>query len=180
MTEEIEAPEKKPGISVKSFVDADQAQRDVQISQSDVSSSFVDQAALFLHYGNLATRAAAQVDRMKQLLKLAEAQVDKQIRDAAAEESKKLTEAMIDKEILRHPKIVQVTKALNEAKMQERLADVAVEGMRHRRDMLIQIGAHTRVEMQGEQRLTVSQAKRDEEKDQRERVAAMRAKSAAE
>lgn len=181
MSEEAEALEtKKPGIKVSTFVDPTEAHRDSQVSPADVSSSFYDQAALFIHYGTQAARAANQVDRFKQLLKLAEAQIDKEIRDAAAEEGKKLTESLIEKEITRHPKIIQITKALNEAKLQEQLANVAVESMRHRRDMLIQIGAHARTEMQGELRLAVGEAKRQEEKDQRERVAAKRAALAAE
>jgi hypothetical protein len=170
-TTEAVAGEKKRTIEVRAFVDPKEMATDCQIRASDLNGAFMDQAALLVHYGQQASKAALQVDRIKQLVKVAEAQIDKELRDEAAEEGKKLTEAMIEKAITRHPKMIQLTKALNEAKHQESLANVAVEGMRHRRDMLVQLGAQHRSEMQGEIRVAMGEARAQAEKEQRARVA---------
>lgn len=177
MTEETE--EKRADIAVKSFVNPDQAHKDASINDMALTDAFMSQAALFIHYGGQAARAASQVDRYKQLLKVVEAQVDKKIRDKAADEGKKLTEALVEKEVLRHPKVIQVTKALNEAKLHERLADVAMEGMRHRRDMLVQLGATARVEREGELRMTSPEARRGAERDRAENARRIATGSAA-
>lgn len=178
--EEMAAEEKKAAVfKVTSFIEPERANKDVQINSAAISEAFYDQASLFLHYATLEARAAHQVDKCKQLLKIVEARVDKMIRDEAAEDGKKLTESMIDKEIQRHPKIVDMTKSLNEARMQLSLVEGVVEAMRHRRDMLVQIGANTRIEMQGEMRLAISDAKKEADAAQRDRVAGMLATKAA-
>lgn len=157
----------KPRPSVKALIDADQLGKDVEIQHSDLSASMHDQASLFVHYGVLAAKAAKQVDDLKLRVELVEAKVDKIIRDEAASATdaegnpapRKLTEALITKEIARHPLMTEATRLLNEAKYVEALSKTAVESFRHRKDMLVQLGAQGRAEMEGEIRVAVAEGR---------------------
>ncbi|KAA5604351.1 hypothetical protein F1188_15935 [Roseospira marina] len=162
--------DEKKGAAVKSYVDPEQINKDVQINGTDLNNAFLEQSSLLVHYGVQAGRAAHQVDRVKQLQKLAEAQIDKEVREQASDEGRKITESAITAQITAHPKMVQLAKMLSEARLQESLADVAVESLRHRRDMLVQLGAQARTEMQGEIRVAMGEARAAEEKAVRDRL----------
>ena len=138
---------------VKNFIDAEQLRRDLAFSDTDLSSAMMEQAAMFAHYGVLAAEAARQVDVVKLLLENTEAAVSKLIRDEIASTGEKLTEAAIAARIARHPRVIAMKKALNEAKRVEATAKIAVESFRHRRDMLVQMGLISREEMKGELRI---------------------------
>lgn len=172
MTEEAEDPVAAPAYRVRALVDSEQLQKDLSFSPNNLTDAMMQQASMFVHYGTLASKASRQVDDLKMLLEIAESKVDKAIRNKAVDDGEKLTEALITKRISAHSKIVELTKLLNEAKQIEKLCAVAVEGFRHRRDMLVQTGLLAREEMKGE----VSIARRQEAEDaataQRERVLA--------
>ncbi|MER9496413.1 hypothetical protein NKI86_32195, partial [Mesorhizobium sp. M0320] len=95
-------------------------------------------------------KAARQVDDVEIILENTIAAVYRRLRDDAASAGEKVTEAQLDKTVTRHPKVITAKKALNEAKQIESVAKIAVESFRHRRDMLVQLGAYERKEMEGE------------------------------
>ena len=135
---------------VRQFVDADQLKKDMTFSPVDLTSAMMEQSSLFAHYGVLAAKASRQVDDIKLLLETIEAKVYRKLRDEAADEGKKTTEAQLEKSVATHDQVLSYRRALNEAKQGEAIAKTAVEAFRHRRDMLVQQGLISREEMKGE------------------------------
>ncbi|CAO3459971.1 hypothetical protein [Azospirillum argentinense] len=166
-------------LKVRSYVDPAQLALDVQVNVKDLTGCMMEQPGLLAHYGTQAALAAYQVLKLRQLRDARAAVIDKKIRDKAKEDNVKLTEALIEKEIDRHPKIIQAQSALNEAKMQESLALSAVEAIRHRRDMLIQMGAQSRAEMEGDIRIRTAEVRDAAQRDLRSRALAARVGHAA-
>lgn len=137
-------------IKVRNFIDPAQLKIDSSMNPANLNASFMDQASLLVHYGTLEAQASRQVDDVKLLLENTEAAVDRKIRDEAATTGTKTTEPQLEKLVARHPKVIAMKKALNEAKQIEKIAKIAVEAFRHRKDMLVQVGANERKEMEGE------------------------------
>lgn len=135
---------------VKMFIDSFQFRKDVSYSTANLGGAMETQASLFAHYGELAARAARQVDDLELLLENAEAKVYRLLRDDASAKGEKITEAMLEKFVSVHPRVVQFKRALNEAKQIEATAKVYVEAFRSRKDMLVQMGAQAREEYKGE------------------------------
>lgn len=135
---------------VRDFIDATQMKKDMSFSDNDLTGAMMQQASLFAHYGELSAKAAHQVDVVKMLLESTEAAVYKVERDRLAASGEKFTEALLEKIVARHSRVIQMKKALNEARRVEAMGKVAVEGFRHRKDMLVQQGAQQREELKGE------------------------------
>lgn len=157
MSEDTDAPrrpKRKVLYTVKQFVDADTLRADLSYSTADLTGAMVTQASLLVHYGVLLAKASRQVDELKMLLETAEAKVYRKLRDAAVKAAKeggdKPTEAMLAKQVAADDYIISVNIALNEARQVEAIAKTAVEGFRHRKDMLIQLGLMAREEIKGE------------------------------
>lgn len=168
----MKEPEKKifGAITVINHVDSSQLKQDLSYSSNDLTSAMMDQASLFAHYGVLLSQASAQVDKLKMLLEAAESRIYRQIRDAADLASEKTTEAQIKAGVAGHGRILEIKKALNEAKQIESLAKTAVEAFRHRRDMLIQHGLIEREEMKGQVSIMTKRAHEEQMQGVRERV----------
>ncbi len=153
-TELVVAPPKKESVyTVKNYVDALQLKRDLAFSVNDLTSAMMQQASMFSHYGVLAAEASRQVDVVKMLLENTEAAVYQKERDAMAAAGEKPTEALLEKRVARHPRVISMKRALNEAKRVEAIGKTAMEAFRHRRDMLVQQGLISREEMKGEARI---------------------------
>lgn len=159
--------------AVKFFVDTEQLGKDVSINPSDLDTAMIEQSSLFVHYAEQAAKAQNQADNLKMVLEVREAQIDKELRDAAAENGEKVTEAMLNKAIVRDPRYVKALKAYNEAKMIADLAKNACEAFKHRRDMLIQLGNKAREEMKGELRIQAAEAQEEASRAKRARIAEM-------
>lgn len=149
VTTEPAAP-RPPTYQVLAFVDTAQLKRDLSYSPTNLTDAMMQQASMFAHYGILAAQASRQVDTVKMLLENTEAAVYRLRRDAAVAANEKQTEAQLSAQVTRHPKVIEMKRALNEAKQQEAVAKTAMEAFRHRRDMLIQEGLLQREEMKGE------------------------------
>ncbi len=150
-----------PGFTVKDFVDAAQLKKDLAFSPNDLSTPMMQQSSLFAHYGVLHADAQRQVDTVKLLLENTEATVYKIIRDKFVTDGDKFTETLLEKSVARHARVIQMKKALNQAKRVESITKIAVEGFRHRRDMLIQQGLISREEMKGDLRIAERNAHAD-------------------
>lgn len=165
---------------VKDFIDANQLRRDQAINSNDLSTAMMEQAAMFSHYGVLAAEASKQVDVVKMLLENTEAavyQLERAAANQAAAEAaatkapvEKVTEAMLEKKVARHPRVIAMKKALNDAKRIEATGKIAVESFRHRRDMLVQLGLISREEMKGELKIGEKNAREEATKIQGERA----------
>jgi hypothetical protein len=137
-------------ITVRNFIDSAKMKEDLAYSMADLSGAMSRQAQMFAHYGEIAAKAARQVDNIKLLQDNTEAAVYRALRDRMVANGEKTTEALLDKMVTRHERVIAVKKALNEAKQIEAVAKIAVESFRHRKDMLVQHGATEREEMKGE------------------------------
>lgn len=136
-------------IKVKTLIDADKLARDVSINENELSNSMAEQASLFTWYSQLNVRAKRQVNDLELLVEVQEGNAAKRLRDEAVSLGEKPVQARIDKEVLIDAKVVQAKRALNEAKQAANLCQAAVDAMRQRRDMLVQIGNDRREEKKG-------------------------------
>ncbi|SCW95779.1 hypothetical protein [Ancylobacter rudongensis] len=155
---------------VRDYIDAAQMKRDLAFSTNDLTTAMMEQSALFSHYGVLAAQASHQVDVVKMLLENTEAAVYKAERDRLASSGEKFTETLLEKIVSRHSRVISMKKALNEAKRIESIGKIAVEGFRHRRDMLVQQGLISREEMKGELKIAERNVREDVQAQQREAV----------
>jgi hypothetical protein len=164
--------EGKPRVSLRvvNYIDGDKLKEDVAYSEADLNSAFQQQSSLFVHYATLHAKAERQVDDLKLTLEAAESKVYRNLRDAAAEKSEKVTEAQLEKTVSGTEVIINLKKLLNEAKQVAAIAKGAVEGFKQRRDMLIQSGADQREELKGELRLAARAARDDVLERQKDRV----------
>lgn len=166
-------------IAVRNVIDGPKLKVDISINVADLQGAILEQASLFVHYAELAANASRQVDDMKMVLEAYESTVYRNLRDEAAKEGTKVTEASLEKSVAIHSKIVSIKRALNEAKQIEAIAKGAVEGFRHRRDMLVQQGATSREELKGELRIMNSADREAAAEATRDRVLdRMRSRSA--
>lgn len=161
MTTTADPTMEAPAYDVKDFLDPAQLRRDLQFSPADISTAMVEQASLFAHYGVLLADASRQVDVVELLLENTEAAVYQLLRNEATSKGEKVTEVMLEKQVLRHKRVIAMKRALNAAKRVESLCKTAVEAFRHRRDMLVQQGAISREELKGELRMNAISAQED-------------------
>ena len=157
---------------VRDFIDAVTMKRDLSYSPVDLTNAMTDQASLFAHYGVLAANASHQTNVVSMLLESTEAAIYKLLRDAAAAAGEKVTEAQLEKTMARHPRVIDMKKALNAAKRVEATCKIATEAFRHRRDMLVQQGSTSREEMKGELSIAARNVRDDVQAAQRDAVAA--------
>lgn len=141
-------------MAVKKFLDVTKISEDVSIRSTELNACFTEQASLFVHYARLCAEAAAQVSAKKLLIETTRAKLDKAIRETAAKDGRKITENAIDQEIALDTNYIKAKMEIIEAEAEEAGVRAVVEGMRHRKDMLIQLGADAREEMKGELRMT--------------------------
>jgi hypothetical protein len=161
---------------VRDFIDAKQLRQDLAYSPNNLTDAMINQASLFSYYGVLAADAAKQVDVVKMLLENTEAAVSQIVRDEAASAGEKVTEGGVATKIARHPRVISMKKALNEAKRVEAIGKTAVESFRHRRDMLVQLGLISREEMKGELSIREKSAREEAVEQQKETALARLAK----
>lgn len=156
------------GYTVKTFLDPVQLKRDISYSTNDLSGAMMQQGSLFVHYGGLYAEAAHQVDVVKMLLESTEATYYKVIRDQFNMSGEKFTETLLEKMVSRTTKVVQMKKALIAAKRIESICKTAMEGFRHRRDMLVQQGLISREEMKGDLYIAERNTRNDAAQAQKE------------
>jgi hypothetical protein len=135
--------------NVRDFVDPKQLRIDIAYSKNNLDDAMMNQASMFAHYGVLASEASRQTDVVKMLLQNIEAAVYKVLSDENAVAGKKVTVPLMDSLVARHARVIDMKRALNEAKRVEATSKIAVEAFRHRRDMLVQHGLISREEMKG-------------------------------
>jgi len=139
----------EPESNLKTFIDTDRLSEDLSFTQTNISLAMTRQASLFAHYSMLAHKAQFQADRADQQVDLVEAQLDQKYRDAFATAGTKVTENMIKSAIIKDSKYQAALIRKHESKAIAEMVKSAADSFRHRRDMLIQVGADLRAEAQG-------------------------------
>ena len=134
---------------------------ELSFSDNDLSSEMMKQAPRYAYYANQSAQATRQYDDLKIRAEILESLVDKQIRDRKKLKGEKTTEAEIAKAIQRNPRMIKMRLKLNEAKAMAEVAKQSLEALRHKRDMLVQIGVTQREERKGELRVSEKNASRE-------------------
>ena len=140
-------------MAVKPIIDPAKFQEDVKTDLTNLTKSFADQAELFAYYATLKRQAIEQTGQKELARDVTRSNLDKQIRELAAADGRKTTEAAIEQEILRDPKYVAAQIEVIQSKGIENLCKDALAALEQRRDMLIQIGADAREDMKGQLRM---------------------------
>ena len=122
---------------------------DIKIDDLDLDVAFREQASLYAHYAVLYRDAQRVAGAKKINLDVTRSEIDKSIRDAAATAGTKLTQAQIDAEIDRDKRYIQARLASIDASASEKLLANTLEAFGQRKDMLVQLGAQHRKEMEG-------------------------------
>lgn len=145
-------PTRKAG-ALNTFIDADKLQEDLKFTENSISLAMTRQAALFAHYARLSADATYQSDRAKQQVELLEAQLNQKFRDSLVAAGTKFTEKSIDAMVISDSSYQAAQERAHEARAIAKMVESATESFRHRKDMLIQVGADLRMEKQGELRM---------------------------
>ena len=128
---------------------------------ADLTDAMYRQDKFAGHYGVLSAKASRAADNAKLRRQTIEAKVYKEVRDKAATEKLKLTEAQIKAEIDTDTRVVKAKMEQNEAEYYENLGKSCVEAFRQRRDMLTQISKHELEERKGEMSLNNLEAAKE-------------------
>lgn len=122
-------------------------QEDIKLDPHDLSSEFVKQPSLLLHYSRLFAKAAAETRECKFKLEVKEAELSARIKERLERGGNRATERAIDIDLKSSVEWQSAKVALNDAQYQEALLRAAVDSLIHKRDMLIQLGSKERAEM---------------------------------
>ncbi|SUE95847.1 Uncharacterised protein [Ectopseudomonas mendocina] len=138
-----------PESDLRTFINPDKLKSDLDFNETNISTAMMKQASLFAHYATLAHQAQFQADRADQQVDLVEAKLYQQYRDSFASAGEKPTEAMIKASIIKDDRYQKALLRKSEAKAIADMVKAAADSFRHRRDMLIQVGADLRQEILG-------------------------------
>ena len=141
-------------LNLRQFFEPEELAADANLDGVSVNSAFVDQAALFALYATRAAGAARQASMVKLQRDAVIAEVSQRERDLALANKEKLTETALGERVTLDERVKKVRRLYIEATKIEEEARVAAEAIRHKRDMLIQLGANLREELKGSMTLS--------------------------
>lgn len=148
-------------MKLKKFIDGEHLDKDLTLSESNLTEHFIEQAGLFAYYAKAAALAQHQCDKAKLNLELVTSTLDSAIRTELTEEKVKITEALIDNKIKVTSEYAEAQECYLNAKLVVALCKAAVDSMSQRKDMLVQVGAYSREEMKGSLRMVGSETQLD-------------------
>lgn len=120
--------------------------KELDINEVDINEQMMTQPRMFAWVAVLSKLAADTKRRKKAGLKVAYAERDKHWRIYREDHNLKVTDKVIDADILRD-KVYQAAQGeLHDAEFNADVLDVAVQAFDQRKDMLISVGANIRAE----------------------------------
>jgi len=128
--------------------DTDQIADDVGFSEATLDDNMIRQPSLVAYYGHLVSEMQFDMDTLKQKLDIAESRAGQSLRDEAAEDGRKITESQINSTIPTVSSVVKARIAYNRAKADFEGLRIILEALRHKKDMMVQIGVNRRSEME--------------------------------
>jgi|GEM_PF-1589198 len=134
------------------YLDIDSFKSDITVSDNNLDSAMMGQAGLFAFHAAEAARAEAQHARVKLRFEVVEAKLYDQHRKALSLSGEKVTEKMVENAVKMDPEYLQAKNMVIEAEMLSGFNKGAVEALRHRKDMIVQLGADRREETKGQVR----------------------------
>lgn len=140
---------------VDTFIDPDKLVSDAVLEGANINDTFITQSGLMAYYGMLAARAAGQAARFKLRRDAVKAKVASAFRTAAADGNGKMTENALSEKVEKDPRVLEILEAYALAIQVEAETKAAVEALRHRKDMIVQLGVAERDEQKGELRMKI-------------------------
>jgi len=119
-----------------------------EIDETNLDEELAKQASMFVYYAELAVKTEKEYQQFKMEAEEIGALIAKQIREEYENEGKKLTEKLLEQEVITNPKNKIVRQKLLDLQAKRDLAKVLKEGWHMRKDMLIQIAINKRAEME--------------------------------
>lgn len=140
-------------ICLEKFIDPVKYKKDESLNPLDLQGEIIKQAALYGYYAECAVRAQRQADKFKFLMEITEANVDKGIRDAGAAAGRKMTEAQIEKEILRNKSYIKAVNLYHDAKEIAGICQSAADAIKMKKDALYNLTSQYKEELKGDMRI---------------------------
>lgn len=151
---------------------AQQIAEDVSFTEATIDDAMIEQPALVAHYGRLLADVQYDMDMAKQTLEITEAREAQNLRDEAADNGEKITEAKVNSTLPTIDKVMKARKRYNRAKADHEAMRTTLEALRHKKDMMIQIAVSRRTELENKiNGLARLDAARDRDADLRDRAA---------
>lgn len=158
------APKKKAP-SLQFYLDVDSFKKDISVSENNLDNAMMQQAGLFAYHAAEAARAEAQYARVKLRFDVVEARLYDRHRKALAAAGEKVTEKMVENAVKMDADFLAAKNLVIEAEMLAAFNKGAVEALKHRKDMIVQLGADRREETKGQTRISVADASHANVKD---------------
>lgn len=161
------APTRSP-LGLRYFIPAEQWTADTRVSEVTLNENMMQQAGLRAFYGVQAAMAEQQHSKLKQRLELTEASLSDKYRRQFVAAGEKVTEKMIESAVRQDEAYQKVKNLVIEAESIVNQNKAIVAAMGDRKDMLVQLGADRRNEMQGQLRVMEQQARDNAFNDMKE------------
>lgn len=143
------------GLKLMYEPDLAQFNRDTANDPNNMEDAWITHHGRYAYQGSLAAKSSFQHSEYKDKLEKLEALLDAKYRDQLISEGVKPTERAIDALIKADKSWGALTRLVNTAKMYADIHKTNLIALEHRKDMLMQMGAQMRKEMEGQLR-TVS------------------------
>lgn len=127
--------------------DLDEVYPDLRIDPTHVVEQLSNHAALYAYWSTLAEEAAILYDVAKRRVDYVEADLDDKLRQEAREAEEKVTEAIIQRRIIREDKYQDVQDDMFEARRAAALLSIIRRALEQRLSALIAVNNRDRAEM---------------------------------
>jgi len=154
---------------VEQFVSAEQLSADTNINGAELNDLFLNQSGLVAYYSVLLAKAAYQSGEFKLKRDVQMANVSSEYRENPPSD-KKLTESALSELVLKDKRVQAVKAAYLRAEEVEAVLKGAVDALRHRKDMIVQLGAASREEAKGQVRMKMTSDTSDRSSALKERL----------
>lgn len=111
----------------------------VDISLENIDEILMKHSANYVWYSTLLVRTSTKRSQIKFELDVLKAELSKRVRAEAAANNIKLTEAMVENEILTNPQYQAKYEEFLTVKEEEEMLNALVKGMEQRKDLLVSL-----------------------------------------
>jgi len=125
-------------------------QEEIKISRETLDDDMIVQSALYAWYAVLAAMLDEEVGIKKLKHEVSEAQLYDEYRRKLQDEGVRVTEKAVESAVKQDERYISSSLELAEAKKNKKVFDAIVEAFEHRKEMLINLGAKFRREMDGD------------------------------
>ena len=138
--------------------DLDQFMKDCRNDPDNMEDAWINHHGRYAYYGTLTAKSSFQYSQFKDKLEKLEALLDAKYRTQILSEGGKPTEKAIEALIKVDRNWSKMATLVNTARMYADIHKTNLTALEHRKDMLMQMGAQMRKEMEGQLRMTMASA----------------------